>query len=354
MSICICGEAWGSEEQRQGRPFVGATGWELNKLCEEAGLIPPGSVRAINRDRSARDAIYLNAGIRLTNVLNLQPQGNKIESLCGGKWTSTGPSSRPIRPGKYLLPDYRPELDRLHEEINAWAPNLILGLGATALWFFTGSTAITKSRGAISSTPYGKFLATYHPAYLFRDKWHERPTVILDMMKALRESKSPEFKRPQRFIYIPESVDDLEYAYRDIEGATYLSIDIETFEDVITCIGFAWSPHHALVIPIVDQRKEHSLYWNDNAWPTVFNYIERICSLPCGKVFQNGLYDLQFLYRRYGIRVRNCLHDTMLLHHALYPEIKKGLGFLASIYTDEVAWKLMRSRGKDTIKQEDE
>ena len=32
----------------------------------------------------------------------------------------------------------------------------------------------------------------------------------------------------------------------------------------------------------------------------------------------------------------------MLVHHALYPELNKGLGFLGSIYMNEPAWKHLR------------
>jgi len=42
----------------------------------------------------------------------------------------------------------------------------------------------------------------------------------------------------------------------------------------------------------------------------------------------------------------------MLAHHALQPESEKGLGFLGSVYTNEPSWKLMRARGKGTIKKE--
>ena len=62
------------------------------------------------------------------------------------------------------------------------------------------------------------------------------------------------------------------------------------------------------------------------------------------KAFQNGLYDISFLWRAYGIRVMGAEHDTMLLHHALQPESLKGLGFLGSIYTDHGAWKQMRGK----------
>jgi len=71
------------------------------------------------------------------------------------------------------------------------------------------------------------------------------------------------------------------------------------------------------------------------------------------KSAQNGLYDLSFLWRSYGIAVKNYQHDTMLLHHALQPESEKSLGFLGSLYTNEASWKLMRQRGKTTIKRDE-
>jgi hypothetical protein len=72
------------------------------------------------------------------------------------------------------------------------------------------------------------------------------------------------------------------------------------------------------------------------------------------KIAQNGLYDLNILWRSYGITVRNFEEDTMLLHHALQPESEKGLGFLGSVYTDEASWKMMRTKSKVTkFKKED-
>ena len=55
-----------------------------------------------------------------------------------------------------------------------------------------------------------------------------------------------------------------------------------------------------------------------------------------------------------GYAVRNAAEDTMLLHHAIHPEMRKGLGFLGSLYTSEPAWKLMRHRGKDDQAKSDE
>jgi len=71
------------------------------------------------------------------------------------------------------------------------------------------------------------------------------------------------------------------------------------------------------------------------------------------KVMQNGLYDTQYCIR-HGIRPRGCTEDTMLMHHSLYSEMKKGLGFLGSVYSNFQSWKSMRSfRGEEQLKKDD-
>lgn len=354
--VVICGEAWGRDEALHNRPFMGATGRELNQLLEEAGWFPNGAARTLNDalwkgNYGYRDSFFRAHSIYLTNVLNFQPPGNRIEDLCGPRW-GTRPA---IRAGKYLRPEFSAQFDRLELELQKENPNLIIGLGATALWFFLGTGAITKHRGTIATSPYGKFLPTFHPAYLMRGSWDQRPIVLLDLIKGERERKFAEVRRPERRVFIPESVQDIETLLRPLADAVRISIDIETAGDQITCIGFAWSVAETLVIPIFDIRKSDRSYWSAADEPIVWGLIRRICGLPVPKVFQNGLYDIHFLWRRYGISVTNCADDTMLLSHALYPELSKGLGFLGSIYTDEPAWKLMRKRGKDaTLKDEKE
>lgn len=349
-NVVIIGEAWGKDEALHKRPFMGATGRELNRLCEEAGLLPEGSANRMGWNNYERDLIYYEAGIHLTNVFNFQPPGNRIEDLCDKKWGNLPP----IRPGKYLREDFLPELERLKAELREHKPNLIIAMGATALWFLTGQGAITKTRGTVAPTPYGKMLATFHPAYLMRGEWRLRPVVVFDLIKAQRESTHPDIRRPARFVYIPDTIDDIERLLPELRAAERISIDIETAADQITCIGFAWTKQHALVIPIFDQSKPDKSYWNHNDELEAWKLIRRICELRVPKVFQNGLYDIHFLWRRYGIAPAECRDDTMLLHHALQPEVQKGLGFLGSIYSDEPAWKMMRPKGKGTIKREDD
>lgn len=349
--ICIVGEAWGREEAIQGKPFVGATGWELNRLCEEAGLLPEGSAHEIGRNAYRRDEIYYNSGIHLTNVLNFRPPDNKVENICGTRSEGRWGHMPAIKSGKYLTDQHWPELDRLRDELSRHSPNLIIGLGATSQWFLLRSSAITKRRGTIAASDYGKTLTTFHPAFLVRGAWDMRPIVVFDLIKAKREADFPEVRRPQRFVHIPESPWDIERLIPEMARCQYLSVDIETFKDQITCIGFAWTTDRCLVVPIFHGQ---SNYWRPDDERTAWKLIRRILELPVRKLFQNGLYDIRFLWQRYGIAPRACTDDTMLLHHALQPEVQKGLGFLGSIYTDEPAWKIMRPKGKGTIKREDE
>lgn len=92
-------------------------------------------------------------------------------------------------------------------------------------------------------------------------------------------------------------------------------------------------------------------------WPTAeaevlaWRFVRRVLSLPMPKYGQNTLYDINFLWTRYGITVENYEDDTMLMHHALQPESLKGLGFLGSVYTNEGSWKLMNRRDP-TVKRE--
>jgi DNA polymerase I-like protein with 3'-5' exonuclease and polymerase domains len=72
-----------------------------------------------------------------------------------------------------------------------------------------------------------------------------------------------------------------------------------------------------------------------------WTFIRRCLRLGKELGGQNFQYDMQYLYELVGIKCPDFTHDTMLLQHSLQPEMRKGLGFLASIYTDEPPWKFM-------------
>lgn len=339
--IAIVGEAWGAEEESQRAPFVGASGWHLTKMLEEAGIH--------------------RADCFLTNCFNLRPPGdNDVENLCTDK--SNGVVSLgPLVRGKYIEARYLPELDRLKTELMEIKPNIVIALGNTAAWALLGTTGISKIRGTVTRggrAPYDslKILPTYHPAAVLRD-WSLRPVTVLDLRKVERESAFPEIRRPERLVYIEPSLEDLEWYYeRHIVNARSLSFDIETSGDQITCIGFAPDKTTAICIPFRDNR-QHTGSHVGSYWPTheaevlAWRFVRRVLSLPMPKYGQNTLYDINFLWSRYGMYPVNYTDDTMLLHHALQPESLKGLGFLGSVYTNESSWKLLNRRDP-TVKRE--
>lgn len=338
FKIALIGEAWGEQEEIAKRPFIGAAGQELDRILVDAGI--------------SRSSCFLS------NVLNLRPPGNDLGHLCCTR--SEGgyiPGYPAIAAGRYLRNEFAPEVSRLYSELREVSPNVTVLLGPAACWALLGKTQVSKLRGAVSTSHYVpglKVIPTYHPAAVLRE-YDLRTVTVLDFMKAAVEAEFPEVRRSNREIWLDPTLDDIERFTREhINGCKVLAFDIETSHDQITCIGFAPRNDVCLVVPFWDVRSPNGSYWKsaeeeDEAW----RLVAKILDGPEPKVGQNGLYDIQYLWMKYGIPVRNYDHDTMLLHHSLMPEAPKGLDFLGSVYCNEPAWKMDRPKGKNTIKRED-
>lgn len=363
--VLLIGEAQGSEEHRINSSFVGPSGIELLRMLDEAEVI---ELTSTDRDYLGKyystgdpkqvDMIWrLHPEVHRTNVFNLHPPGNRLENLCGGKAEGI-PGFPALIPSKFCRREYEPQLERLGDEIIALDPNLIVALGNTPLWALCGRTGVSKLRGTTLLSTHTvsnyKVLSTYHPAAVLR-QWELRPTTVIDLMKVNRESAFPEVRRPACEIWVEPTLEDIaRYTNERIQGCTILAVDIETSGNRITCIGFSPSPSTAIVIPFDDERAKGGSYWPNKeaerqAWALVRNVLfDR--GIP--KSFQNGLYDIAFLWRSYGIGVLGAAEDTMLLHHALQPEALKGLAYLGSVYTDHGAWKSERKGTNTTIKRD--
>jgi uracil-DNA glycosylase family 4 len=130
--VLILGEPPGVEEDRAGRPFVGAEGGLLDLMFASIGLSRTSADRA--------SALYL------TSVLPWRPPGNRAamaEEIA-------------------LL---RPFVER---HIALANPDIIVALGNTALEALTGQRGILAARGTWAEA-YGKpVLPMAHPAYLIK------------------------------------------------------------------------------------------------------------------------------------------------------------------------------------------
>lgn len=348
-------------------PFVGPAGFELLNLLEDASILKltltdreniknrwnSSGVLAAHYMRSIWEAH--RAEFHLTNVFAFRPENNDIDTLCTSK-TGDRLDLPAIRAGKYIRREFAPELTRLYAEIKAHAPNVVIALGATAAWALLHSATISRIRGTIALSPSTgvKVLPTYHPAAILRQ--HDlRAVTVLDLEKARYESDFAAIKRPQRKVYIEPSLTDLDWFFNyHVVKSKLIAPDIETVGRQISCIGFGTDAETAIVVPFIDNRKESGSYWETLADEVkAWEWVRKVLATPQPKVFQNGVYDVNFLWRGYGIPVTNFAEDTMLLHHALQPESPKGLGYLGSVYTNESSWKLLGRKATKTIKRDE-
>lgn len=365
--VVIVGEAWGEAEADAKRPFVGASGKELWRMLGEAWgeIAPADHKRAVlafyMRDNGwvdVREDWLREASLLLTNVLTFRPPANDLEMIAVPKAERGEPYPWPAAKAGHYIPReiMVPAVTRLEAELRACQPNLVIACGNTALAALCQVGGIGSHRGAIreAAALRGlKVLPTYHPAAVMR-QWPLRPTVLQDLMKARVERGFAEIRRPERVVNINPTLDEVGNFYEAARALAWprLACDIETEKGQIRCIGFAKSRDWAIVVPFIDKTKPGWSYWpTAEAEAQAWNYVKAILDLPCQKIFQNGLYDVQYLWQ-YGCPPRNMTADTMLLHHSMYPELPKSLGFLGSIYTNEAAWKLMRTKTEELKRDE--
>lgn len=328
-------------------PMAGNAGKELKRMLAKADL---------NYDRVSR-----------TTVFKTYPDDGKIESFCAKKAEAQGELLRyplpPISAGKYITSDRLGALEVLKDEILRVQPRLIIALGNVACWATIGQTGIGKLRGhkfdcVLPGCENIPVIPTYSPSNILR-QWDLRVVAVADLIKASRFLRG-EMKAPvRRLLLEPTKEEVFDWLDTHIHSAERplkwpISFDIETARETITCIGFSVNPTEGVCIPFHDPGQADGNYWRSledelEVWLAVKAVLENADP----KLGQNGLYDIQYCYR-YGIHVENYEHDTMIRHHAMYPEMEKGLGFMASIYTDEAPWKMLRRRNKDNFKLDDE
>lgn len=367
--IVLLGEAYGEHEAAISAGFVGASGIELLRMLDEAKVI---ELTAEDRsyiskfyntgDPRMTDAVWqMHPEVYRTNVFLQHPPGNRLEHFCGPKAQAIKGYPSMGKPG-YVRAEYAHELERLGDELVDIDPNLIVCLGNSALWALSGKTGVSKLRGTTTTSTHTvsgfKLFAAYHPAAILR-QWELRPVTVLDLAKAKREAEFPDVRRPKCEIWIEPGIEDIKQFIHDYiihPGfvCDILSVDVETSGNRITEVGFAPRPDLAIVIPFDDNRKKDGNYWPTKeleslAWELIYRVLK---DRTIRKVFQNGLYDIAFFWRAYGIKVYGATDDTMLLHHALQPESLKSLGFMGSVYTDHGPWKSER-KGTTTIKRDE-
>lgn len=328
----LIGEAPGAEEEARGIPFVGASGIELNKMLHEAGI--------------SRSECFV------TNIARERPYNNDIGNFIALKKKDITNAHTLIK-GKYVKSPILAGLSLLAKEIEMVQPNIIITLGNTPLWAFTGIWGITKWWGSMlhsDGSPSRKVIPTLHPAAVLR-QWSDRAIVVSDLRRAVRFRSGIPYPDPRwNFLIRPASsqvitvLSDL-IAAADI-GPRIVSFDLETKHGHIDCAGFAWSIRDALCIPFMS-RSSFEGYWNEIEEAEIVHYIYRLLTHPNVEVIgQNLLYDSQYTYRHWHF-VPRVKQDTMISWHVAFAGLPKRLDFQASMLCnyykqwkpDRTAWK---------------
>src|SRR5690554_4338948 len=105
--IMLVGEAPGVDEERQRRPFIGASGELL--------------MRYLGRQRIFRHEVFL------TNLCKYRPEKNKFQNALDSAELESG-------------------LEELKEEIERVQPNVIIALGNWPLYFLTGQCGTKNNK----------------------------------------------------------------------------------------------------------------------------------------------------------------------------------------------------------------
>lgn len=327
--IAFVAEAPSWEELDKGHPLVGPSGRIFNAALRTAGL-----------ERSE---------FLITSVFNEKLPDNDVANWCvslaDAKLAGVPTDLPPIGSAGFIRPEHRYHLQRLKEELDEWQPTVVVPLGGTALWAFTGQTSITSLRGSVTAAVYlvpgKKLVPTLHPAYVMR-QWKLFAVLVGDIIRANSEAlRGPTIVFPKRELLLDPTIEDVRAYLPRLLQSDLLSVDIETGWGQITSIGFAPDVEHAICIPFIDKRTPDRNYWRTAADELeAWKLVREALASPVPKLGQNfATYDAFWLLEAEHVATRNLLHDTRLLHHALYPELPKGLEFMGNSYATQGAWK---------------
>ncbi len=323
--LMILGEAPSYQEVAAGKPFVGPSGKELDRLLSDAGI--------------NRGDCWVSNVFKYEIPSNIPPK--KIPA-----W---------VRAQSVEI-DIEESLQELQNEINEIKPNCILGLGGTALWALTGIRPKTKKkdeskyivhggiqdyRGSIMQGMGRKCVFSYHPAHLLHQQgeikgYWNRQVMIFDFKRALYQSTFPELILPQRTLQICKSSYELQEFRVRYKDKIRMWADIEAMGTCIpACIGLAFNRYHGMCVPL----------WNDNG----ISNIPTADLVQCWIILAEMLYEKEicgqnFNYdrdkiRRLGFIIRKLVSDTMYKAFAINPELPKSLAFNTSIFTEEPFYK---------------
>jgi uracil-DNA glycosylase family 4 len=304
-----CGEQPGLEEIRCGKPFVGPAGRGLDECLTLAGI--------------PRHSIYLTNVIKDLDA----PLQHYINIDTRGKHT--------------ISPEGYEYIKELGDELKSLNLNCIIAFGNIALLALCNRVGITKWHGSVLEStlvPGLKVLPTFHPATFIPPKFNylNKPLICEDLMRAKYESETKAITRIPRTVYtrptFSESMSYLDHSIQVGKAGQILSIDIEVVNREVDCFSVGWSDTEAISIPLRWQNGDY--FTADQEYEILCHLAQIIQDPDIKKIGANFIFDLQFLFRKYGIVPRGDIHCTQIAQKISYPDFPAGLDAVTTMHTD--------------------
>lgn len=292
-----CAEAAGAEENAAGKPLVGGSGRIWDSLLSKAGI-----------KRST---------LSIINTLPFQPPDNLYPTDPAARIYCTAREADEII--NFSYEHYvKPVL-----QARPWSR--IDAIGNKSLKLLTGKTeGIMKWRGSplpLVGEKQPRVIGILHPSYLMRDS-AMIPATISDLIKGTQV--------PPQFYNLEPTLEDV----REFAKSRTLVFDIETngFTGQITMVGLC-DPSKMYHVTVVPFRGAYV-----DALKFVFAETEYLVGQNCIS------FDIPVMEQA-GIvfNPKAEVFDIMLMHHLMHPDEPHDLEFIASIYTQMVAWKHLAS-----------
>jgi DNA polymerase I-like protein with 3'-5' exonuclease and polymerase domains len=287
--------------------------------------------------------------------------------------------------GKPTKDEIRENWDRFSSEVKQSNPKVVVTFGPDATEFCTGlREPIFDSRGylipaklriPILREEYREF-AKYKNANKSkgikagdpRFKWQEVPSdpiLPVGYTGMVIPSFTLDHIRTEAFAVTPAFRHDMDRAKRSINGELEIIDDVFRFYTDLSELGANedytgdWlsldieTPRDSPVverISISNGDRTHTLEWTDRARQFIARQIKLAHDRNAGLVFHNGAFDIPRLgLAGCEIPKEQKWIDTMLLAVLLQPDLRKGLGAVASVYLDLYPWKWRRYSDEDPI-----
>lgn len=314
--LAVVGEAPGTTEILEGRPFVGPSGRLMMRELGRIGL--------------QRHQVHWSNAV----LCSVRKKDLPVARKCCA--------------------------ERLRQELAAAAPPVVMpvgALGARSGLLATKSTPILKWRGSISRVIYQAdkpelsawVLPTIHPAFVLRAPQWER-VLRIDIERARRVAAEgftpPEEIAGRRFI-VARTIQELESALHLMRGSDDSGFDVETVglgPMLTSLVCFGLSDIHTTVIVPWASRRDGSTPW----WPQPAKIAGLVSEFwkPRRVITHNGPSFDHIIAHRYGLQIAEW-DDTLIAAHATAPELPKNLAHVVTMGLDVMPWKTQEDRTAD-------